>query len=47
MTEITIDLSDEFIAEIDQFVETSKLCYDDREEFIREAIRTHHRKMKN
>lgn len=47
MTEITIDLPGEFIAEIDQFVETSGFGYDDRNEFIREALRVHHKKMKD
>lgn len=46
MTEVTIDLHDEFISEIDSFVKTSDMGYENREEFFREAVRVHHKKMK-
>jgi len=43
---IEVELPEEFIREIDQFIESAGFGYADRNEFIRESIRVHYRKMK-
>ena len=47
MTEITIQFPEEFVNELDRFIDASSLSYENREEFLREAVRVHLRKMKD
>jgi len=47
MIEVIIHLPDELIKKIDNLVETSKLAYENRDEFITEATRRYYQKMKD
>ena len=47
MVEIKINLPDEYVDKISDFIENIDPTYENIEEFIRESIRMHYRKMSN